>query len=460
LAWLLPEPEKVEAYSVSVHSMNRRIRSVGRRWKSRITVLGLWHLGCVNVVGLGEIGCQVTGWDPDLSCVRSLLKGKPPLYEPGLESGIRKMVSLRRLRFVEDVGDAVKGSDIVMLAFDTPVDERDKPNLSLIWRSLEQLSAHISRDALIVVRSQIPVGTCEEINRRVKKKNRRWRGSVLCWPENLKLGSALSSFRKPAPLVIGVSDRRAAVKWTRLLKPLRTTPLITDLRSAELSKHAINAFLATCITFSNEVAEVCERTGGDAVNVLSVVSGDSRVGSKLPLSPGVAFSGGTLARDLTILSEVVPRPNLFQHVCDVNRRHARKVVKRLKEIIGGFKGKKIAVWGLTYKAGTSTLRRSLSVETVKAIFNDEGVKVSAYDPRADWDEIALPHQLVKAQTPFEAARLADVLVIMTDWPEFRSINFSALKKLMRRPVMYDPRNMFREKNLEKLGFAYYGTGRS
>ena len=428
-----------------------------------VCVIGIWHLGAVNAVGFAEKGYQVVAVELDRQKAERLQHGAPPLFEPGLEALLSKHLKSGRLSFTSDPS-AASHADYVVIAYDSPVNERDEVDITPVTRAAQLVAPFVRSGTAIVVTSQVPLGTCEKIEANVHATNPSWASGVVYTPENLRLGSAIERFLKPDMLVLGASDARAAQAALALYSPFETEKLPMDLRSAEMVKHALNVFLATSITFINEIANLADRLGADAVAVGQALKLDKRIGKSALMMPGLGFSGGTLARDVTQLSRFATklsyRAQLLEAIIAVNEGTFDEVVVRLTAKLGTLRGKKIGILGLTYKAGTSTVRRSPAVKIMGKL-TDAGAKCAGYDPMASAEELAEYAHLVKrAKSVRELAQGADALVLVTEWPEFRELPFSTLAKLMKHPLLVDSKNYLDPAKIAQAGLDYQGFGRS
>ena len=429
---------------------------------SGVCVIGLWHLGCTAAACLAEAGYSVTGVDKDRKRVKELNAGRPPLFEPGLEELIKAGLDAKRLRFTADLKAGVRGARFIYVTYDTPVDDNDDVDLSEILAMAKEIAPILEKGTVIIVSSQVPVGTCERIKSIVLRNNPAADFDIAYVPENLRLGQAIQRFARPDGIVIGADSPSTLKKVEQFFSVIKAPRLTMGLRSAEMTKHAINAFLATSISFTNEMANLCDYLGADALKVAEGMRLDKRIGGGLPLSPGLGFAGGTLARDLKTLSKLWRRHDgqghLINAVLKVNREQNGLVVRKLKKIYGSLAGRNIAVLGLTYKAGTSTLRRSAALEIIAELAG-QGAKVKAFDPRAAPEEVKKHKEFKSCASPYEAAKGADALVIITDWPEFKELDFDRIKSTMKKPVIIDTKNMLDDRRLESGGMAYYGVGR-
>jgi UDPglucose 6-dehydrogenase len=400
----------------------------------RIAVAGLWHLGSVTAACLAAAGHEVRGWDPDGGVVDRLSAGEPPVSEPGLAELTRGQLETGRLRFCRGPADAVEGVDVLWITFDTPVDAEDRVDVDAVLHDIGLILPAIPDGALVVVSSQWPVGT----TRRVERQFRSLRGEAArvdfaYSPENLRLGNALAVFQHPDRVVVGVRSTPARTRATDLLAPITDRLEFMSVESAEMTKHAINAFLAVSVTFINEIAGLCEEVGADAREVERGLKTERRIGPAAYLSPGGAFAGGTLARDVETLRAIGDRVGRDTFLCDgitaSNRQHAGWAVRRLVRRLGALEGRRIAVWGLTYKPGTDTLRRSSSVELCLALALS-GADVHAHDPAVRTLPADLADRVTLHSDPIDAARAADALIVATEWPAYRQVPADALAAAM------------------------------
>jgi UDPglucose 6-dehydrogenase len=429
---------------------------------NRVCVIGTWHLGCVVSACLADLGYSVVGMDWDAKTVKDLNKGVPPLFEPGLADLISTNIKSGKLRYTADLGQAVSHSRYVLITFDTPVDENDEVDLSVILNTAVALSKHLEDGSLVIVCSQVPIGTCEHIESLIRENNPAIHFDIACSPENLRLGQAIQRFENPDRIVIGADSKSALDKAEALFSVIKAPRLRMNLRSAEMAKHAINCFLATSISFISEISCLCEASGADALKVADALRSDERIGTGLPLRPGLGFSGGTLARDLKALKKLGKKSKcettLIDGVWQVNQQQMRLVSRKLRKINGSFPDITVGVLGLTYKAGTSTLRRSAALEIIGDLVS-QGATVKAYDPRVSRKELRSHREFKFCKNPYDVAKDSDALVIVTEWPEFKSLDFGAIKSVMRRPVIIDTKNMLDVKQMLEHKFQYLGVGR-
>lgn len=427
-----------------------------------ICVIGLWHLGTVLSACWADLGHRVVGVDESRAVVTALAEGRAPLFEPGLDALIRENLTRGRLSFSVDLTIAVAAADFVFIAFDTLVDEVDRLDLAPLEATIQELAPHLKPGATVVVSSQVPVGTCSRWRGEIRRRNTQPGIDLAYSPENLRLGDAIKCYLRPDRIVLGAETETVRERVRLLFAPMKAPVLTMSLASAEMTKHALNSFLATSISFVNEIADVCERTGADILDVVGALKADPRVGPNAFLSPGFGFAGGTLARDIQVLREVARDGGLetpaLDGVLKVNDGRARLVLRRLSERHGSVAGLDIGVLGLTYKAGTSTLRRSVALEIIRTLV-EAGATVRAFDPKADLAELDGPKGFEPVGSAYEAARGASALVILTEWPEFKALDFDRLRLLMKMPLILDGKNLLADLHLRERGFEYLGVGR-
>lgn len=404
-----------------------------------IAVLGLWHLGSVTSACTAAAGHTVVGWDPDAAAVSGLAEAHPSIDEPGLPELLAEGIAAWRLRFTSDLREAVADADIVWVAFDTPVDDEDRADVDFVVNHVTAAFPHLKDGALVLSSSQLPVGSVARLEREWAAVSGNRRVSFACSPENLRLGKAIAAFTKPDRAIVGVRDDGDRARLLALFAPFTDRIEWMSVESAEMTKHAINAFLATSVTFINEIAALCEQLGADAKEVERGLKSEKRIGPHAYLGPGAAFAGGTLARDvvfLQVLGQSVGRPTpLMDGVGLSNREHRHWARRRLESLLGSLEGRTVAVWGLTYKPGTDTLRRSTAVELCRWLLQ-QGARVRVHDPAVK----ALPDDLsgvTRTFTPEEAAAGADALVVATEWPAYRQVSLDQLATTMAGRAVVD-----------------------
>ncbi|MDA1191733.1 MAG: nucleotide sugar dehydrogenase [Candidatus Poribacteria bacterium] len=426
--------------------------------KPVIGVVGLWHLGCVIAASWASLGHRVVGVDFDAARADSLAKGKPPLFEPNLEETVREHLDNGRLSFSSEAL-ALSECDVVFLTYDTPVREDDTSDTSILFESIETFRGTMKHGAILIVSSQTPVGTCRELRTALKAASESL--EIAYSPENLRLGDAINCYLNPGYVVVGTPDSRIDDTLQELFSAVTDDVVLMSLESSEVVKHGINSFLATSVTFANHLSDICEVAGADMLAVTAAMKRDPRIGQKAYLTAGIGFSGGTLGRDLQALDAVNRAHDgeaaFFKTIHDFNLSRKDAVARRIRELLGGsLKGKVVGVWGLTYKPGTSTLRRSLPLEIV-ALLRADGIEVRAFDPKADYGELANTLDFLVAESAMEACRGADLLVLLTEWDDFKSVDWDAVKAAMRSAVVFDTKNLWKDAPPESL--TYHGLGR-
>jgi len=430
----------------------------------KIAVIGTGYVGLVAGACLAENGNDVICVDNDAAKVRSLQRGRIPIYEPGLEELVRRNRAEKRLTFTTDLQKVVKGSQIVFIAVGTPTGEDGSADLRHVLEVARQIGKSMNGYKVIVDKSTVPVGTSEKV-REVIKKETSHPFSVVSNPEFLKQGAAIEDFMKPDRVVIGADDQRSAEIMKELYGPFTRTGapiMLMDPASAELCKYAANAMLATRISFMNEVANVCELVGADVDHVRRAVASDRRIGSAF-LFPGVGYGGSCFPKDVKAMMKFAAEKSydfeILRSVERVNERQKVRLFTKMKHHFGSVKGKRIAVWGLAFKPKTDDMREAPAVPLIHALL-DAGATVTAYDPEAT--KVAkgiFGTRVAFADKSYEALSSADALALVTEWPEFREPDWMKIKKAMRTPVIFDGRNIFNSEHLRGLGFTYYSLGR-
>ena len=428
----------------------------------KIAVLGLWHQGVVGAACLAGIGHDVVGADPDTERVARLRHGQAPLFEPGLDERLDKGVKSGRLSFVTDYAQAVRDAPFVFVMFDTPVDENDQSDLSEIFRSFEAIAPALAPNAVILVTAQVPVGTCDKLNEVLRKTAPNGSAVIAYMPENLRLGQAIERFLAPPLPVIGCDDPAAFERLLTVFGPLAPQWHRVGLRTGEMMKHALNAFLGLSICFANELGNICDAVGADGKRVGELLRLEPRVGPKAMLLPGLGFSGGTLARDMQTLRGLGRSHNLDTPLLDgawkANEEQNRLVVRKLESVIPNLRGARVTILGLTYKPDTSTLRRSAAMEVIADLVG-RGATVNAHDPLADREELKTHPEFTFFEDALPAVEGADALVLMTPWKDYKGLDFAAIKQRMAKPYVLDTAGLWNADQLNALGFVYDDIGR-
>ena len=426
----------------------------------KVCVQGLWHLGSVTAACLASVGHDVVGLDADQRTIDDLNQGKAPLFEPGLNDLLQAGIAKGRLRFTTVMADAVVDANVLWVAFDTPVDDDDRADVEFVLNQIKGVLPLLADGSVVLVSSQMPVGSIRKLETVVNVSLANKQISFACSPENLRLGKALDVFLKPDRIVVGVRTDDARYKLEKLLLPVTDRIEWMSVESAEMTKHAINAFLATSVVFANEIASICELVGADAKDVERGLKTEIRIGPKAYLSPGGPFAGGTLARDIEFLG-VASRANqlvtpLLSSVRASNDEHKTWTRRKLIERYGNLRGVMVAVWGLTYKPGTDTLRRSLAVELCDWLIEQEAT-VHVYDPVVRQLPERWSGRVISHARALDAVAGADALVVGTEWPEFRQEAAGLLSVASPNLVVIDA-NRYLQTVTAHLGFKYIAVG--
>ncbi len=430
----------------------------------RIGVVGTGYVGLVVGTCLAENGNTVVCVDNDQAKIAALCRGEVPIYEPGLEEMIPRNVAEERLSFSTDLAAAVRGSEIVFIAVGTPQGEDGAADMTHVLKVAEEIGRAMNGHKIVVNKSTVPVGTARRV-RDVISRLTSHPFAVVSNPEFLKEGAAVDDFLKPDRVVVGTDDARAEAVMRELYAPFVRTGnpiLVMDLASAELTKYAANAMLASRISFMNEIANLCDRVGADVGEVRKGIGTDSRIGSSF-LFPGIGYGGSCFPKDVKALLLIGQEAGLAMHVVGAVDRanEAQRVVlvPRIEAQLGGLKGKVVAVWGLAFKPRTDDLREAPALAVIEELLA-RGAAVRAYDPKAmTAARRILGERVTFCPRSYEAVEGADALVLATEWNEFREPDFERVRLLMRHPAIFDGRNIYNPRHLRELGFHYEGVGR-
>ncbi len=431
----------------------------------KIAVVGTGYVGLVTGTCFAETGNDVTCIDIDKAKVESLSKGKITIYEPGLEPLFDRNRKDGRLKFTTNLNEGIEGAEVIFLALPTPPGEDGSADLKYILGVADDLGKIMKSYAVIVDKSTVPVGTAEKVHAKVKA-NAKVEFDVVSNPEFLREGVAVEDFMKPDRVVIGTQSDRAKSTMERLYAPLvrQGNPIIfMDERSAEMTKYAANSFLAMKITFMNEIANLCELAGADVDNVRKGIGTDSRIGKRF-LFPGIGYGGSCFPKDVQALGKTAQEFGydfkILKSVMSVNDKQKTKLIPQLKKYFGGdLKGKTIALWGLAFKPYTDDIREAPALYNIKAL-RRAGAKVVVFDPEAIANVKKEVGKKVKyAANPYEALDGADALMIMTEWPEFRTPDFGKISSGLKNKVIFDGRNLYDLEEMKSLGFDYFSIGR-
>jgi len=430
---------------------------------SKICVIGTGYVGLVTGTCFADLGNEVTCLDIDKERIGDLEAGKMPIYEPGLEQLVKQNVAADRLFFSTDYNEALTGAEYAFIAVGTPSGSDGEADLAYVRSAAEAIADHVGESILVINKSTVPVGTGDWVANVI---NRRRNGnplqfSVVSNPEFLREGSAINDFMNPDRVVLGSVDRAAAEMVAKLYQPLRCNIMITDLRTAEMIKYASNAFLATRISFINEIANICEELGADVREVARGMGLDKRIGYHF-LDAGLGWGGSCFPKDVKALEHMAvlhgTQPQLLQAVMEINRNQRRRAVMQLRKALKSLNDKTIGVLGIAFKPNTDDIRDAAAIEIIHMLQN-EGAHVRAYDPQAMENASRVLKHVTLCENPYQVAENADALVLATEWNEFKQLDFAKLKATMKQPVILDGRNLWDSEILKKQGFTYMGIGR-
>jgi UDPglucose 6-dehydrogenase len=431
----------------------------------KIAVVGTGYVGLVTGTCFAETGNYVTCVDVDINKIEKLKKGKMTIFEPGLDVLFDRNSKEGRLTFTTDLAEGIKDAQIIFLALPTPPGEDGSADLKYILGVSEDLGKIMTQYAVIIDKSTVPVGTAEKVRNAISK-NAKVEFDVISNPEFLREGVAVEDFMKPDRVVIGTNSPKAKELMEKLYAPLvrQGNPIIfMDERSAEMTKYAANAFLAMKITFMNEIANLCERAGADVDSVRKGIGSDSRIGKRF-LFPGIGYGGSCFPKDVQALGKTAAEYDydfkILKSVMSVNEKQKTKLIPMVKNYFeGDLKGKTIALWGLAFKPYTDDIREAPALYNIKAL-RRSGAKVVVFDPEAMPNVRGVVGKKVKyAKSQYEAIEGADALMIMTEWPEFRTPDFERMNKSLKNKVIFDGRNLYELNEMKSMGYDYYSIGR-
>jgi UDPglucose 6-dehydrogenase len=430
-----------------------------------IAVIGSGYVGLVTGACFSEFGVDVTCVDVAAEKIAQLALGKTTIYEPGLDQLVKKNLQAGRLRFTTDAQSAIEQSLVIFLAVGTPPAADGSADLSYVEEAARQIAEHMDSYKVVATKSTVPVGTGKRLISLIRKHQAKSVNfSVVSNPEFLREGAAISDFMRPDRVVIGGSDEDAIAIMRDLYRPLyliETPFVITSLEGAELIKYAANAFLATKISFVNEIANLCDKVGCDVHEVARAIGMDRRIGGKF-LHPGPGFGGSCFPKDTLALSAIGRQfsspTRIVDAVIEVNYKQRLAMLPKIETLVGGLEGKRIAVLGLAFKPETDDMRDAPSVDIVRGLVA-RGARVSAYDPVAVGEARKVLPEIEYAEDEYEAATGADVLVFMTEWNQFRALDMERIRGLMKVPRIADLRNIYEPADMREMGFQYVGVGR-
>ncbi|MGD8475228.1 MAG: UDP-glucose/GDP-mannose dehydrogenase family protein [Anaerolineae bacterium] len=428
----------------------------------KICVIGVGYVGLVTGTCFGDLGHQVTCVDVDEAKIEKLRAGVLPIYEPGLEEIVRRNMQAGRLEFTSSYNEAIDGSEFAFIAVGTPQGSGGEADLKYVRSAAQSIAEIMDHPLIIINKSTVPIGTGDWVSEIVRRHQPEPVDfSVVSNPEFLREGAAINDFMHPDRIVLGSLDPEAAAQVAQLYLSLRAPIMITDLRTAEMIKYASNAFLATRISFINEIASICEALGADVKEVAVGMGYDKRIGPDF-LDAGIGYGGSCFPKDVQALAHMAAvhgcHPQLLRAVMDINRDQRRQVVHKLRELLGRLDQRVLGVLGLAFKPNTDDMREAPSVELIH-LLQSEGAKIRAYDPVAMVNADHYLSDVTLCQDAYEVAQGADALVIITEWNEFKHLSLPKLKKAMRQPIIVDGRNIYEVEQMKALGFVYRGVGR-
>jgi len=433
----------------------------------KITIIGIGYVGLVTGACFANLGNRVYCVDNDQNKIKSLKKGVITIYEPGLKEMVKRNVTDGRLSFSTDIKMCVKKSDIIFICVGTPAKENGEPDLLALENVSRQIAKSLNTYKVVVEKSTVPVETGSWVRRTINAfKSPKAKFDVASNPEFLREGTALEDFMHPDRVVIGVESKRAEKLLLDLYGPLNTEIVVTDIKSAEIIKHASNSFLATKISFINAISVICEKAGADIKEVARGVGLDKRIAPSF-LNAGVGFGGSCFPKDLSAFIHIADKMGydfgLLREVERINEEQKDSVIKKISKLIWNIPGKTVGVLGLSFKPNTDDIRSSPAIDIVEKLVS-EGAKVRAYDPKAlEKSKVVLSRTCEKSviycKNAYDVAKGSECLIVLTDWDEFKELDFKRIKKLLKQPIIVDGRNMYDPSRMKNLGFTYRGIGR-
>ena len=429
----------------------------------KICIIGSGYVGLVTGACFADLGNDVICVDNDKNKIKALKAGVIPIYEPGLEELVKRNRKEGRLFFGTSIKEGVKKSEVIFIAVGTPSKDNGDADLTFVEHVSREIAMAMTSYRLIVEKSTVPVNTGEWVEHTIRVFNRRnVKFDVASNPEFLKEGSAIEDFMHPDRIVLGVKSKKAAEILAELYKPLKAPIVVTDIKSAEIIKHASNSFLAAKISFINAISDICDKVGADIVEVARGVGLDKRIGREF-LNAGIGFGGSCFPKDLAAFIHIAEKIGydfgLLKEVQKINDYQKRLLVRKIESLVWNLPKKTIGVLGLSFKPDTDDIRQAPALDIISMLIK-EGAGIRAYDPAAmKKAKDVLGKQVKFCKDAYEAARHSDCLLVATEWNEFKELDFKKIKKLMRQPIIVDGRNIYDPSEMKKLGFTYVGIGR-
>ncbi|PDW04134.1 UDP-glucose dehydrogenase family protein [Candidatus Viridilinea mediisalina] len=427
-----------------------------------ICVVGTGYVGLTTGVCFADLGNTVRCVEINAEKLDMLRNGKSPIYEPGLEELQERNMRAGRLIFTDDYAEGLADAELIFITVGTPMGDDGAADLSYVEAAARSIGQNLKHEAIIIDKSTVPVGTGDMVFGIIGEHAQPGMNfAVVSNPEFLREGSALSDFFNPDRIVLGSTDQKAAEKVAELHAPLGAPIIITDLRTAEMIKYASNAFLATRISFINEIAQICERLGADVREVARGMGADKRIGPHF-LDAGVGYGGSCFPKDVLALHHMAAsagcHPQLLQAVMDINQSARDRFVEKVRILLGELNGTCVGVLGLSFKPNTDDIREAPSIDIIRAL-QAQGVRIKAYDPVSMENAGELMPEVTFCATAYDVAKEADALLLITEWNEFKQLNWEKIQSFMRRPIVIDGRNLYDPDEMTARGFTYWGVGR-
>jgi UDPglucose 6-dehydrogenase len=430
----------------------------------RIGIIGVGHVGLVTAAVFADLGNKVICQDSDQQKIVKLKKGIVPIYEPDLKKLVKKNIKIKRLVFTSSLSEVVNKSLIIFICVGTPPREDGSADLSSVENVARKIAQNMKEYKIIVSKSTVPVETGERIRQIIlmNRQNKKAEFSIVSNPEFLREGSAIKDSLYPDRVILGVEDKRAEKIMRALFKSIKAPIVITNIKTAELIKHASNSFLAAKVSFINAIAQICDRVGADVVKVADGMGLDKRIGRPF-LDAGAGFGGFCFPKDLEAFIYIAKKAGydfgLLKEVIKINREQKQVLLKKIEEAVWIIRGKTIGVLGLSFKPNTDDIRFSVSIDIIR-ILQEEGATIKAYDPQAMPQARKELKNVRFCQNPYEVVKNCDCLLIMTEWEEFCHLDLARIKRLLRQPIIVDGRNIFEPAKMKKLDFIYKPIGRA
>lgn len=436
----------------------------------KIAIIGAGYVGLVTGVCLSEIGHDVVCCDMDNSKIKKLKRGITPIFEPSLDELLHKNIKNRRLQFTSSIKEATRHGTVIFIAVGTPSKKNGEADLTYVENVAREIAENMDSYKLVVEKSTVPAETGKKVERTIrmnlpkvsaKSKKPALEFDVASNPEFLREGAAVHDFMNPDRVVFGVESKRAENLLREIYKPLKTHIVVTNINSAELIKHASNSFLATKISFINAIARICDHLGADVLKVAEGMGLDQRIGRRF-LDAGIGYGGSCFPKDVEAFIRLSEKSgysfSLLKEVREINEDQKRFFIQLIEDKLWILKNKTIGILGLAFKPNTDDMRNAPSLEIIEHL-QSEGAKIKAYDPQSMENAAKDLKAVTFVKNPYELAKNCDCLVVLTEWDEFKHLEFKKIHALMRHPIIFDGRNLYHDKNLENLGFEYYGIGR-